>query len=125
MHSLNCAVFKLPTWEYGSLKTASSAVAELVYSIKDYCSPILCLGAKQRTPFPSEVTFYDTPGNVWAARACPENTHPLLLFSLLLGFKLTAVATHKQLPRRGSRDAALSLTTSLSKLTLQCDVIIV
>ena len=34
-------------------------------SYKDYCSPILCLGAKQRTP--SLVAFYDMPGKVWAA----------------------------------------------------------
>ena len=33
-------------------------------SNKDYCSPILCLGAKQRTP--SSVAFYDSPGKVWA-----------------------------------------------------------
>ena len=31
-------------------------------SIKDYCSPVLCLGAKQRTPSPSSVAFYDMPG---------------------------------------------------------------
>ena len=43
----------------GSLKTACS--------IKDYCSPVLCLGAKQKTPSPSLVAFYDTPGKVWAA----------------------------------------------------------
>ena len=42
----------------GSLRTACS--------IKDYCSPVLCLGAKQRTPSPSSVAFYDMPGKVWA-----------------------------------------------------------
>ena len=42
----------------GSLRTACS--------IKDYCSPVLCLGAKQRTPSPSLVAFYTTPGKVWA-----------------------------------------------------------
>ena len=36
-------------------------------SNKDYYSPILCLGAKQRTPSPSSVAFYDMPGKVWAA----------------------------------------------------------
>ena len=36
-------------------------------SIKDYCTPVLCLGAKQTTPSPSLVAFYDTPGKVWAA----------------------------------------------------------
>ena len=41
----------------GSLRTACSN--------EDYCSPILCLGAKQRTP--SSVAFYDLPGKVWAA----------------------------------------------------------
>ena len=40
----------------GSLRTACS--------IKDYCSPVLCLGAKQRTP--SSVAFYDMPGKDWA-----------------------------------------------------------
>ena len=34
---------------------------------KDYYSPIHCLGAKQRTPSPSSVAFYDMPGKVWAA----------------------------------------------------------
>ena len=33
----------------------------------DYCSPILCLGTNQRTPSPSLVAFYDSPGKVWAA----------------------------------------------------------
>ena len=47
----------------GSYRTACS--------IKDYCSPVLCLVlAKQRTPSPSPVAFYefyDMPGKVWAA----------------------------------------------------------
>ena len=43
----------------GSLRTACS--------IGDYCSPVLCLGTNQRTPFPSSVAFYDSSGTVWAA----------------------------------------------------------
>ena len=60
----------------GSLRTACS--------IKDYCSPVLCLGAKQRTPSPSLVAFYDTPGKVWAAsiffvaRACSGKSMTLI-----------------------------------------------
>ena len=34
-------------------------------SNKDYYSPILCLGGKQRTL--SSVAFYDTPAKVWSA----------------------------------------------------------
>ena len=34
-------------------------------SNKDYYSPILCLGAKQRTPSPSSVGFHDMPGKIW------------------------------------------------------------
>ena len=43
---------------FGSIRTACSN--------EDYCSPILYLGAKQRTSSPSSVTFYDMPGKVWA-----------------------------------------------------------
>ena len=42
----------------GSLRTTCSN--------EDYCSPVLCLGAKQRTPSPSSVAFYDMPGKDWA-----------------------------------------------------------
>ena len=52
-----------------------------VYSIEDYCSPILCLGAKQRTPSPSLVAFYDSPGkaglgcvHILCPRACSGTT---------------------------------------------------
>ena len=38
----------------GSLRTACS--------IKDYCSPVVCFGVKQRTPSPSSVSLYDMPG---------------------------------------------------------------
>ena len=42
----------------GSLRTACS--------LKDYCSPVPCLGAKQGTLSPSSVAFYDSPGKDWA-----------------------------------------------------------
>ena len=46
----------------GSLRTSSTS------SIKDYCSPVFCLGAKQRTTnSPSLVAIYDTPGKIWAS----------------------------------------------------------
>ena len=35
-------------------------------SFKDYYSPFICLGTKQRTPSPSLVAFYETSGKVWA-----------------------------------------------------------
>ena len=43
----------------GSLRNACS--------IKDHCSLILYIGAKQGTSFLSLVAFYDTSGKVWAA----------------------------------------------------------
>ena len=67
----------------GSLRTA--------YSNEDYCSPVLCLGAKQRTPSHSSVAFYDMPGKDWAVcvffvpvhtRGTSECQRLLLLYNL-------------------------------------------
>ena len=55
---LIAALMRVVVVVVGSLRTACSN--------EDYCSPILCLGAKQRTPSPSSVAFYDMPGKVWA-----------------------------------------------------------
>ena len=60
----------------GSLRTACSN--------EDYCSPILCFGAKQRTPSPSSVAFYDMPGKDWAACIffVPVHTRGMVILSL-------------------------------------------
>ena len=42
---------------------------------KDYCGPIHCLGAKQRTPSPSLVAFYDMHGKDWAVCICFVPVH--------------------------------------------------
>ena len=45
-------------------------------SNKDYYSPILCLGAKERTP--SSIAFYDMPGKPWKVWAASIFFVPVL-----------------------------------------------
>ena len=60
-----CSFFFFLSHQYAVVMVVESL--KTVCSIIDYCSPVLCLGANQKTPSPSLVAFYNTPEKVWAA----------------------------------------------------------
>ena len=86
---LPAAAAGMTNWSYeewlGNLRTACSN--------EDYCSPILCLEAKQRTPSPSSVAFYDMPRKVWAVCIFFVSVHTRGDFTTLTKRVLTAFYT--------------------------------